>query len=507
MSARERGEGDSALKDRGYFWSSDEPVRDGELVPASAVPGLLTIDLDGVAHLKLDGVISKGKSAFAAVMDGFSSQNEVSICGRLIGGNECVVLMGAVQYGGNARTSAISYHNFRAFDCLVGSKFPNFTELCVSSLDIPLTGFEEWMRLGSIEVTSGGSDICVKYTIPEDVNYCFDDWELSIKYNAIAPWDGGKHIRNAEIRETSCLVYTKKSGMDISRTQDQLRSIADFVLLLTDSDYLLEWPTAELVDGSRYKYYLYRKSNKAKPLSWHECPVNFNIIKDRFGEIFRSWMQKREDFGPGFYLYPGTRRGVQLYAEQQFASLIWGMESFHRTKYGDSPPSGEFKDKIERISSYIDKANKNDGLKIKDKKWLKRIINNAKEHTLSDRLTHIIQALPIETSANGVKSFAELCGRIRNELSHFGGKINEPHRKKSLEEIISLSEALGYVYHASILMEIGVDREIIKAWFDDGLGSHKRKCALVKVNLLEDKYEEKIKLLLEKLEGGGRNCG
>jgi hypothetical protein len=107
--------------------------------------------------------------------------------------------------------------------------------------------------------------------------------------------------------------------------------------------------------------------------------------------------------------------------------------------------------------------------------------------------------LPIETSANGVKSFAELCGRIRNELSHFGGKINEPHRKKSLEEIISLSEALGYVYHASILMEIGVDREIIKAWFDGGLGSHERKCALVKVNLLEDKSEEEIRLLLEKV--------
>ena len=41
---------------------------------------------------------------------------------------------------------------------------------------------------------------------------------------------------------------------------------------------------------------------------------------------------KREEFGPGFYLYLGTRRGMALYAEHSFVNLIWGLEAFHRKK-------------------------------------------------------------------------------------------------------------------------------------------------------------------------------
>ncbi|MDA9393123.1 hypothetical protein WN73_21680 [Bradyrhizobium sp. CCBAU 45394] len=56
-------------------------------------------------------------------------------------------------------------------------------------------------------------------------------------------------------------------------------------------------------------------------------------MRDAFGDIWSNWKQKREEFGPGFYLYLGTRRGLSLYPEHRFVNLIWGIEAFHRTEY------------------------------------------------------------------------------------------------------------------------------------------------------------------------------
>ncbi len=41
-----------------------------------------------------------------------------------------------------------------------------------------------------------------------------------------------------------------------------------------------------------------------------------------FGDIWSDWKKKREAFGPGFYLYLGTHRGViRLYIENRFVNL------------------------------------------------------------------------------------------------------------------------------------------------------------------------------------------
>ena len=47
-----------------------------------------------------------------------------------------------------------------------------------------------------------------------------------------------------------------------------------------------------------------------------------------FGAIWSRWKAMRDEFGPGFYLYLGLRRGMAMYIEHRFVNLIWGLEAF-----------------------------------------------------------------------------------------------------------------------------------------------------------------------------------
>jgi hypothetical protein len=88
-------------------------------------------------------------------------------------------------------------------------------------------------------------------------------------------------------------------------------------------------------------------------------------MQETFGHIVSAWRRKREQFGPGFYLYLGVRRGMQLYPEHRFVNLIWGIEAFRRRKHPEFP-ADEIKMKACIIIEQVSEK--------KDKKWLKGML-------------------------------------------------------------------------------------------------------------------------------------
>ena len=109
--------------------------------------------------------------------------------------------------------------------------------------------------------------------------------------------------------------------------------------------------------GTQYRLYFPKLGTKAAspPPKAHECVTNFVQLRERFGDIWSNWKKKREVFGPGFYLYLGTRRGIRLYIENRFANLVFGLEAFNRRKY---PPAiaAKLDAKIERIVAQVSLA-------------------------------------------------------------------------------------------------------------------------------------------------------
>ena len=142
--------------------------------------------------------------------------------------------------------------------------------------------------------------------------------------------------------------------------------------------------------------------------------------------------KKRDAFGPGFYLYLGTRRGIKLDIENRFVNLVFGLEAFHRRKY---PPSSETKldAKIERIVAEVSRA--------KDKKWLADVLDRAKDPPpLGQRLYVTLREVPLGLDETRLKNFCEVCGKLRNDISHFGGQ-RQTLRPTTILSLISKARA------------------------------------------------------------------
>jgi hypothetical protein len=259
----------------------------------------------------------------------------------------------------------------------------------------------------------------------------------------------------------------------------QYQLFEDLLLLLTGSDHTLDWPWVAAARTAQYRLYFAKLGSKgaSPPPKAHECCTNFVQLRERFGDVWSSWKKKREVFGPGFYLYLGTRRGIRLYIENRFANLVFGLEAFSRRKYSPTI-AAKLDAKIERIVAQVGLA--------KDKKWLADVLDRAKEPPLGQRLYMTLREVSLGLEEARLKTFCEVCAKLRNDISHFGGQRKDamPYNDFILD-LESKGQALAALYQALLLHEIGVDTKIIKAWMFDGFGSFPIKYHFVKAGLLD----------------------
>ncbi len=103
-----------------------------------------------------------------------------------------VLLIGLAKHGGHFSTNTLSKEGYRAIHCLVNYfKFPPFSDnVLFSTLEIDLTGYEEWLRLGSINSVRTESTISVEYRKSDPVNFEIDEGRLSIEYDILGPMMG-----------------------------------------------------------------------------------------------------------------------------------------------------------------------------------------------------------------------------------------------------------------------------------------------------------------------------
>lgn len=471
------------LEERGLFWWSDSPIADRKVIPDLSVAGLLKITDDGRITLELDGALENAKNP-----QSLFDQNSVVRSKHIIGElkrtkNKHVLLQGIYYNGGGHSSTGYAYQNYLALECLVGDRiFPRRIELSgFSSFEVDLVGFEEWLELKSIEITSNRASFSAKYKKQRDIVYGLHNGKIVIRYDIYAPWYPlGKRRRDSlTLKESVSLIYTHDVAMTLEDIQVQYRLLEDILILLTDSEYCLDWPCVGLAKRGTVKCRLYfmRTVSKSTSPSYHECWTKFGQIRQDFGRIYSAWLKKREIFGPGFYLYLGTRRGMTLYTEHRFVSLIWGLESFHRIKHPDYPKNVKLRTKIQRIIEQVTQT--------KDKKWLEGQLAHADEPSLEQRISETISSLPLELDENRIRKFAKDCAHARNDISHYGGQRQSGIYSEFLRDLNIKNDALSCLYHALLLQEIEIDGKMIKWWVYDGFKSYGIKKMLVDVGLLD----------------------
>ncbi len=463
------------LQERGLFWWADQSVLSTQFAPDTSAVGELKIEAGGRITLDLDGVISDLRKSLPALVFSIDEPDLKNrrIQGLLKNSNMRVLLCDLFRRGGRFATSNVSTEGFLARHCLVGDKdFPK--RLLYSYVDVDLKGFEEWLRVGSIRTKRSKVALEAKYRRPKDIDYFLPNGKMSVVYDLFFPWLGETHLEKLDLRESVLLRFKPRLHMSLEDVTTYHSLLQDLFILMTDSNYTLDWPRVGLGRKTCFTLYYARMIGDDDAPRYFDCAINFIQARENFGELFSNWWTKRETFGPGFNLYLGTRRGVHLYAEHRFIMLIWGIEAYHRKKYG-STRSGTVEKKVARILNQITNR--------KDQKWLAQRLQFASEPNLEQRIFESIKDVPLELDSKRVRKFAEGCARDRNDMSHFGEHRDEERTySEFMRALHRKSEALSHLYHLLILSEIGVDRTILRNWF---VGSYPIKSALVEVGLME----------------------
>jgi hypothetical protein len=243
--------------------------------------------------------------------------------------------------------------------------------------------------------------------------------------------------------------------------------IGDLLNLLADSTFQLDWPFLKadgIEGGPSYRLYFGRRSTDAEPPKWTDCWALRPAIKKDFGTIFSNWIVKREQYGPGYYLFLGTRRGLDLYIEHHYVNLIWGIEAVHRRQPTEAGGPSGTENRVQRILSEVTRN--------ADKNWLRGRLKHAGEPNLEQRIFQTFSRLPFSLLAKELRSFAKSCADRRNDISHFGGQRPGGDYSEFLNDLDLKNQALAYLVHAYILFDIGVSSETLNFWFFDGPKSH-----------------------------------
>jgi hypothetical protein len=471
------------LEETGYFWWGDTPVPSGQYAPDSAVVGRLSIDEDGYSRLELEGVFPSEHGPFAALADnGRPLPEGQRIHGVLKGSNKTVRLARVRRAGGQFKSNGISFERYSSLQCLMGSgPFRDLPEpLEFHRLTVELKGFEEWLWLRGIAAERTETALTASYTLPDKATYPLGDGELQIVFGLMGPYLGKHSGASLTLTEYAEIVLIPHRALSPSDMQSQYVLFADLFVLLTGSDYNLDWPTLTCGTHGRAEqfqlYFARHTSRESEPPGPHKWWVNFPQIREKFGELFATWRRRREEWGPGVYLYLGTRRSVSLYEEHRFIMLMWGLESLHRRRAEPARGADKLQEKIDRILNRLEEG--------KDKEWLKRQLKHAGDPALEQRIFETLEPLPLDLDSGNLRAFAKACADKRNEISHFGGRRQEGNYDGELEDLHKKSEALSNLYHILLLRTIGIDDERLRSIASRGLRSHTIKSSFVEVGLL-----------------------
>ena len=440
---------------RGYFWWAETPVPNGVFAPESAIAGSLKIDAEGKIELTLDGILSRPQGRLSAP---FHNDHASRAIGGILGDGRHVRLDHLSQDGMSASTNAPSQENFQAQRAVLARRaFSQLRPIRLKEVRLDLGEAAYWFGRPGIDYEETGGRVAVRYKPPRPRRWVSGGATLYLERGVTRPAASG-HRSALTLQEFALLRYRPQRSIDLDQAIEIAMRLEDLMVLLTDAERSLTFPQARATTAGRVEIYFGRARRKATAVHWADIWISYPQVEESLGQLVQSWLSEHERLGPGFHLYLGNRRGVPLYPEHRFASLVWGLESLHRSL---TPPADDanLRAKVERIVAQIAKRS--------DKKWAERRLFGSAEPALAERLHELFLPLPIPFAEGKLMAFCMRCAGRRNDVSHWGGGRPGQSYEDFLAEIQKLSQALDLLYHARILQTVGVSDALIARVFSE----------------------------------------
>jgi transcriptional regulator of acetoin/glycerol metabolism len=171
------------------------------------------------------------------------------------------------------------------------------------------------------------------------------------------------------------------------------------------------------------------------------------------------WEKGASKYGAGYDLYMASMQQPLPYPEHVFVNLVWAIESLHRNWQRESEESSEVEHEKKKIDEILAHFSEDSDKKLR--KWLASRLKYAYEPTLEKRIIETFQRLPFTLDAQALREFANQCAKRRNDISHEGGQRPGENAESFRAELRQLSEALRYLFHALLLSETGLGRDLL----------------------------------------------
>lgn len=421
------------------------------------VNGILSFDPEEGANLELfDTLVDFNKS--------LSYKSQSFILG-VTTNNKLITLYNSFEYNRSLSSGKQTCKYISNF-VLIGDHYTSEDEFTFNKIKGRFKNLDEWLSIygfKEVEPNFKNHSLKVDYELPEYIKIeIFNNLHIIFNFTYSSPIHPYTH--KLVIEQKSEVVFDSNVPVPFYDILENIMLFQNFLTLGTFEPanliyvFLYNNDRKENVGGQSkpiqtqlfhnpgFKYVEGRIKNKSEFL------FNYNDIRQNFGDIIKKWFELNELLKPVTYLLFDSFYHRKKFTENRFLNIIQAIETFHRRfRKNVSISKKEHKVRINNILASID---------IKHRDWLNEKLNFSNEPTLHQRLSELIEEIPIQTIKKIIVDQDQFIRRIKHNRNYY------THYDKSLEskalkgnELYKLSEKLRVILIVLILKEIGFSLE------------------------------------------------
>lgn len=361
--------------------------------------------------------------------------------------------------------------SYRIVTLFIGVHFNTPLNIKFKSITFSTFYLDEWIgksgfQFPAIEELIKSKIINVKHESPKEISVTLDDktkiiFGFEVDYDIIP-----KQFQEITLKQSAFVTIEFDSDTDFSHCHKFNYYLRNFLSLATSQPVyplVLKGKTAEnkIIENSQEKfptvliyYNFVDMPEKPRNVVRENMFFSFDDISANLEICLKNWFSKADNLEPVYNLYFGLVYTKHVYINQEFQSLIHGLESYHRLMIGGTDAlKEEYEKKINNILQNCPQEHKD---------WLKEELRYGNELTLKRRLEVLLERFPdvLENYPIEGKKFIRRIVDTRNYLTHYDKQL-KPRIANDDEKII-LNKRMMILLEACLLYELGFSEEKIK---------------------------------------------
>ena len=472
----------------GIWWLPDSPE--------NQLPGKLVFSPDKMPCLDINGCFFKFRSLISD--DGvLNDLNHPLILGILSDGKKVSLYMNSGYV--NKFGTRVLKTQYRC-DFIIQDIHIQNEKIEFESLKARYSTLDAWLRISGLEISIPrekkypAEQINIKYKKPSDIEFYSDETASicfsfsDVFYN---PFDFvfGRFVTKASVEQNAYFEIRALDSADFHYGIEKIFQFKNLLTFLTDKatqiisidisipSEKIKIPSEEATAKSEKAVqgkvlFAVTTYDDAKELQPHDALCLYSDVKDRFEEIFKTWLQISHDFPSLLNIFLSVYYAKKsVYIEDKFIELMKALEIYGsrlvKGKYQESKifKNGILKDLKTLVESYPSENDNEFGLSDEFKEVILGKFNFLNGFTLRTKIEKTIQRiLPVLPSdflheEGAVKQLVTKSAKTRDAFTHYSQNMLKKAAKA--DEIIKLSYTIQILLKTSILLDLGVPEKLV----------------------------------------------